>query len=246
MRGASAGQRRIVAGAEAVTGRLVGPEGQLAALVRRGLAFRHSRPPHDFFLTPAGHRLREELLADTPPPAAPASDAAPGVFAARTGNGTDPVPGPGREREVHSAWEGLLEMRRLTNPAGATDRPCAWEHAHLVPAAALALEAAGCRPAGAGAGAGPGAGAGAGRGGYRVAGTPQPDAVGVRWISGGAGPEGGVPASERASAPGDDAASDTDMGLDGCALALERAGWQVSRHTERGGARLLLASPRRV
>ena len=47
------------------------------------------------------------------------------------------------------------------------DRPCAWERTHLVRAAALALEAAGHRPAEPDAE------------GYRVRATPQPDAVAV-------------------------------------------------------------------
>jgi hypothetical protein len=68
---------------------------------------------------------------------------------------------------VHSAWQGLLELRRMTNPDGAVDRPCGWERAHLVRAAALALEAAGHRPAG------------PDDGGYRVRETPQPEAVAV-------------------------------------------------------------------
>jgi hypothetical protein len=72
-------------------------------------------------------------------------------------------------REVHSAWQGLLELRRMTNPDGAMDRPCAWERTHLVQAAALALEAAGHRPE-----------AVDGGGGYRVRATPQPEAVAVR------------------------------------------------------------------
>lgn len=97
----------------------------------------------------------------------------------------------------------------MTNPDGATDRPCAWERAHLVQAAALALEAAGCLPAEGNAGDG-----------YRVGGTPQPEAVAVR----GCGPDE----------------------IAGCAAALERAGWQVSEHAEpRSGGRYLLASPRR-
>ena len=54
----TAAQRRIIDAAEPVTGRLTGSEHQLAALVKRGLAFRHPRPPHDHFLTPAGHRIR--------------------------------------------------------------------------------------------------------------------------------------------------------------------------------------------
>ncbi len=169
----TAAQRRVIDAADPVTGRLRGTEFQLAALVRHGLAFRHPRPPHDHFLTPTGHRIREEARpADTPAPAeaAPASGAA-GVFAARVGGEEEiPAAGPARTREVHSAWQGLLELRRMTNTDGAMDRPCGWERTHLVQAAALALEAAGHRPE-------DGGGAG---GGYRVRATPQPEAVAVR------------------------------------------------------------------
>ncbi len=63
----------------------------------------------------------------------------------------------------------MLELRRMTNPDASTDRPCAWERTHLVQAAALALEAAGHRPAG----------AADGDDGYQVRETPQPDAVAV-------------------------------------------------------------------
>ncbi|MCZ9347227.1 hypothetical protein NGM37_56955, partial [Streptomyces sp. TRM76130] len=150
---------------------LKGTPAQLAALVQRGLAFRHPRPPHDHFLTPAGQRIRESAqeAGDTAPPAAEATPAAPdGVFAARVGGEeTGPPAGPERRREVRGAWQGLLELRRMTNPDGAADRPCGWERAHLVRAAALALEAAGHRPADADAD------------GYRVRATPQPDAVAV-------------------------------------------------------------------
>ncbi|GGV36567.1 hypothetical protein GCM10010277_23120 [Streptomyces longisporoflavus] len=167
-------QRRIIEAADPATGRLSGSEAQLAALVRQHLAFRHPRPPHAYFLTPAGHRVREEAArapaagAPAPPPATPAGS---GLFAARTG--AEPVPPPGggspaRARDVRSAWEGLLEMRRMTNSDGARDRPCGWERTHLVQAAALALEAAGCPP---------------GPGGYRVGDTPQPEAVAVRDVS---------------------------------------------------------------
>ncbi|MFJ2237632.1 hypothetical protein [Streptomyces sp. NPDC087859] len=164
----TAAQRRVIDGADPVTGRLRGTEAQLAALVKHGLAFRHPRPPHDHFLTPAGHRIREaEPAAPAPEPEAPS---AAGVFAARIGGEEDPpAAGAARVREVHSAWQGLLELRRMTNPDGATDRPCGWERTHLVQAAALALEAAGHRPA-----------TGEGAGGYRVRVTPQPEAVAVR------------------------------------------------------------------
>ncbi|WP_329333064.1 hypothetical protein OG866_08785 [Streptomyces sp. NBC_00663] len=162
----TAAQRRVIDAADPVTGRLKGPDTQLASLVRHGLAFRHPRPPHDHFLTPAGHRLREA----EPVPPAPETPSVSGVFAARIGGEEDPpAAGPARVREVHSAWEGLMELRRMTNPDGATDRPCGWERAHLVQAAALALEAAGHTPAQADT-----------EGGYRVRATPQPDAVAVR------------------------------------------------------------------
>ncbi|MFJ1968613.1 hypothetical protein ACIO93_08075 [Streptomyces sp. NPDC087903] len=163
----TAAQRRVIDTADPVTGRLKGTETQLAALVGRGLAFRHPRPPHDHFLTPAGHRIREQATA-TPEPAGDTATAT-GVFTARVG-GEEEIPdaGPSRVREVHSAWQGLLELRRMTNPDGATDRPCGWERTHLVQAAALALEAAGHHPAG------------QDTEGYRVRATPQPEAVAVR------------------------------------------------------------------
>ncbi|MFF3482701.1 hypothetical protein ACFYXC_05400 [Streptomyces sp. NPDC002701] len=213
----TAAQRRVIDAADAVTGRLKGTESQLAALVRHGLAFRHPRPPHAHFLTPAGHRIREESsrqAAEAAGPAPPGPGAAPpdtsGVFAARVGGEDAPEAGPVRVREVHSAWQGLLELRRMTTTDGVVDRPCAWERTHLVQAAALALEAAGHRPAGAGSDAG----------GYRVRATPQPEAVAVREPDAGA--------------------------LRACAVTLEKAGWQVSEHAEpRTGARYLLASPRR-
>ncbi|UUU25926.1 hypothetical protein [Streptomyces sp. DSM 40750] len=216
----TAAQRRIIDAAEPVTGRLTGTEAQLAALVKRGLAFRHPRPPHDHFLTAAGHRLREtaEGADAAPVPAAPASvPAETGVFAARVGGEEAADAGPARVREVHSAWQGLLELRRMTNPGGAMDRPCGWERTHLVQAAALALEAAGHRPAGADTDT-DAAGAG---GGYRVRATPQPEAVAVR-----------QPDAEA---------------LRACAATLEKAGWQVGEHTDpRTRQRYLLASPRRA
>ncbi|GAA3293758.1 hypothetical protein [Streptomyces cinereospinus] len=162
----TAAQRRVIDAADPVTGRLRGTEAQLAALVRRGLAFRHPRPPHDHFLTPAGRRTREARTEAGRPVPEPSADA--GVFTARVGGEeAGPDAGPSRVREVHSAWQGLLELRRMTNPDGATGRPCGWERTHLVQAAALALEAAGHRPAG------------ADLPGYRVRATPQPEAVAV-------------------------------------------------------------------
>ncbi|MDX3524088.1 hypothetical protein [Streptomyces scabiei] len=171
----TAAQRRIIDAAEPVTGRLTGTEAQLAALVKRGLAFRHPRPPHGHFLTPAGHRVRETAPTAAPEAAPKDAGTAPagtGVFAARVGGEAAAAGGPARDREVHSAWQGLMELRRMTNPGGATDRPCGWERTHLVRAAALALEAAGHRPAD--------ADTASADGGYRVRATPQPEAVAVR------------------------------------------------------------------
>ncbi|MGV2914963.1 hypothetical protein [Streptomyces alfalfae] len=170
MKPPTAAQRRIIEAADPQTGRLSGTEAQLMALVRARLAFRHPRPPRAFFLTPAGHRVRDEGAAPAaaPEPAGPVPDS--GVFAARTGTETSAPgsEGPPRAREVRGAWEGLVELRRMTNPDGSRDRPCAWERTHLVRAAALALEAAGRSPAA------------PGREGYRVTDTPQPEAVAVR------------------------------------------------------------------
>ncbi|MCX5055287.1 hypothetical protein, partial [Streptomyces sp. NBC_00474] len=205
----TAAQRRVIDAADPVSGRLRGTQTQLAALVKWGFAFRHPRPPHDHFLTPAGHRLREAAEPGPPPePAAPTAGG--GVFAARVGGEQEPPDtGPARTREVRSAWQGLLELRRMTNPDGATDRPCGWERTHLVQAAALALEAAGHRPAG------------PDPAGYRVRGTPQPEAVAVH-------------------EPDPEA-------LRACAATLQDAGWQVGEHTEpRTRARFLLASPRQT
>jgi hypothetical protein len=164
----TAAQRRVIDAADPMTGRLRATQAQLAALVKRGLAFRHPRPPHDHFLTPAGHRIRE-AEATTAPQEPQEAPAATGVFAARIGGEEDaPKAGPPRVREVHSAWQGLLELRRMTNRDGAVDRPCGWERTHLVQAAALALEAAGHRPAERDS-----------EEGYRVRATAQPEAVAV-------------------------------------------------------------------
>src|SRR3954454_21729123 len=109
----TAAQRRVIDAADPVTGRLRGTEAQLDALVKRGLAFRHPRPPHDHFLTPTGHRIRE-AFPEAPAPAV-APPPAPGALTARVrGEENAPdsaqVTGPVRTREVHSAWQGLLEL----------------------------------------------------------------------------------------------------------------------------------------
>lgn len=210
-------QRRLIAAADANTGLLRGAQALLDALCGQGLAVKHPRPPHRCYLTPAGLALRTGLLA--PPPELPA-DPPPAVetFAARTGHETAAAGDPRRAREVAVAWEGLLELRRVTN-RGITDQPCPWERAHLVAGAALALEAAGCRPAVAGTGRGDGPDGPDGVGGYRVGPASQPEAVRVEAEA---------------------------SGIPGCAAALERAGWQVTEHPDGVRGRFLLASPRRA
>src|SRR5438067_13000459 len=81
----TAAQRRVIDAADPVTGRLRGTEAQLDALVKRGLAFRHPRPPHDHVLTPTGHRIRETVAEEPEKPAEQAADPATGVFGARGG-----------------------------------------------------------------------------------------------------------------------------------------------------------------
>jgi hypothetical protein len=168
----TAAQRRVIDDADPQTGRISGSAALLARLVVLKLAFRHPRPPHDHFLTPAGHRVREESEAGeagqaAAGPASPPPPGSGGVFTARLGGEADTVASPARAREVRTAWQGLMEIRRMTSPDGATDRPCAWERSRLTHAAALALEAADCLPA---SGTAPG---------YRVTDTPQPEAVAV-------------------------------------------------------------------
>ncbi|MEV8564887.1 hypothetical protein AB0436_04740 [Streptomyces sp. NPDC051322] len=163
----SASQRRVVRTADPESGLLQGPAPALAALVAQGLALRHPRPPHRHYLTAAGRQLRDRLDSEPlqlVPPPEPGPTTAIGVFRARTGmadgSSDGPAEDPQRAREVRSAWDGLLEMRRVTNPDRSVQRPCGWERTHLTQAAALALEAGHCR-------------------GYLVSESAQPEAVRV-------------------------------------------------------------------
>jgi hypothetical protein len=222
----TAAQRRAVAAADPATGLLRASPAVLEALAGLGLAVRHPRPPHRFYLTPAGRSLRAGLTvapAPGPAPAVPAAEA--GVFAARTGHESAPcAAGHARAHDVLTAWQGLLEQRRVLGHSA--ELPCTWERAHLVPAAAIALEAAGCRPALADA---------QGRctaDGFQVSATGQPEAVQVIWAT------AAVPPQPPQQPP---------AGLESCRAALESAGWQVSHHCDRHRTGLfLLASPRRA
>ncbi|MER7110059.1 hypothetical protein [Streptomyces sp. NPDC000229] len=132
-------------------------------------------------------------------------------FEAATGEGpalpvTDGAAGR-RAAEVRVAFEGLLQIRRLTNTVGGDPEavPAVWERNQPVRAVALALEAAGIAPSAVDA---------EGRRvatGYRVAPGEVPGTVRVDWL----GP------------PGGGAAQEEDAALGECARALGRLGWEA-------------------
>ncbi|MEU9161849.1 hypothetical protein AB0D29_16455 [Streptomyces sp. NPDC048424] len=123
-------------------------------------------------------------------------------FEPATGDGPAAPPGR-REAELRTAYEGLLQIRRLVNgPAGA-EVPAPWEVRQLPRAVALVLEAAGIPPSALD------AEGRRTRTGYRVAAGPEPGRVQVTWL----GP------------PGGGAAEEEQERLAACAAVLERLGW---------------------
>ncbi len=127
-------------------------------------------------------------------------------FEPATGDGPLP-PGPAEKRSasVRTAFEGLLQIRRLTNtgrqdPEGV---PAEWELHRAVRAVALALEADG-RPPSAVDASGQRVASG-----YRVQEGEAPGSVRVEWL----GP------------PGSGAAHEEEAELTRCAAALGRLGW---------------------
>ncbi|MDQ0792295.1 hypothetical protein [Streptomyces sp. B1I3] len=129
-----------------------------------------------------------------------------GGFEPATGDGPA-VTGPqgGREAVVRTAFEGLLQIRRLMH-AGLGDPGCApapWEVHRPVRAVALALEAAGISASA----VGPSGERTAT--GYRVCAGEAPGSVRVEWV----GP------------PGGGAAHGEEEALAGCVTVLRRLGW---------------------
>ncbi|MFB6613635.1 hypothetical protein ACIGFK_27690 [Streptomyces sp. NPDC085524] len=123
-------------------------------------------------------------------------------FEPATGDGPEP-PASGRAAEVGTAYEGLLQIRRLVGgPAGASV-PAPWEVRQTPRAVALVLEAAGIPPSALD------AEGRRTRTGYRVSAAAEPGRAEVTW----AGP------------PGAGAAGEEQERLADCAAALERAGW---------------------
>ncbi|MFE9396657.1 hypothetical protein [Streptomyces flavidovirens] len=129
-----------------------------------------------------------------------------GAFDAATGDGpAADAPDGRRAAEVRVAFEGLMQIRRLTN-TGADDPlavPAAWEINQVVRSVALALEAAGIAPSAVDA-----AGARSATG-YRVGAGERPGTARVEWL----GPPGGGAAQEEQEA------------LTRCAAELGRLGW---------------------
>ncbi|MGW6240239.1 hypothetical protein [Streptomyces sp. NPDC055094] len=140
-----------------------------------------------------------------------------GGFEAATGDG--PVCGTtpqARTAEVRVAFEGLLQIRRLTHtgPGDAAAVPAPWERRRPVRAVALALEAAGL-PASAVDGSGQRVATG-----YRVRAADPPAAARA----------GGTPAAVRVEwlgPHGAGAAQDEERALTECAAVLTRLGWEA-------------------
>ncbi|WP_405787620.1 hypothetical protein OG753_06685 [Streptomyces sp. NBC_00029] len=123
-------------------------------------------------------------------------------FEPATGDGPAEPPG-GREAELRTAYEGLLQIRRLVNGPAGEAVPAPWEVRQVPRAVALVLEAAGIAPS---------ALDGEGRRtrtGYRVAAGAEPGRAEVTWL----GPAGGG------------AAGAEQERLTACAAVLEGLGW---------------------
>ncbi|MEV6265312.1 hypothetical protein AB0M42_31860 [Streptomyces sp. NPDC051784] len=150
------------------------------------------------------------------------------------GSGFEPATGDGpvlggavqeRAREVRSAFEGMLQIRRLTGTEHADPEgvPAPWERRRPLRAVALALEAAEF-PASA-----VGASGERVRTGYRVCEGEAPGSVRVEW----AGPHGSG------------AVHDEEEALEGCGTTLRLLGWTVLSYRGRRRRRFLEVEPPR-
>ncbi|MGW1881382.1 hypothetical protein [Streptomyces sp. NPDC001970] len=133
----------------------------------------------------------------------------------------DPRATETRAAEVRVAFEGLLQIRRLTNTDAADPEatPAVWERGRMVRAVALALEASGIDPSAVDAPSGQRVATG-----YRVrAREDEPDTVTVEWL----GPHGSGAAAQEESE------------LTECARVLDRLGWDALLYRGRGRHRFL-------
>ncbi|MFF2012973.1 hypothetical protein ACFVWY_28400 [Streptomyces sp. NPDC058195] len=128
-------------------------------------------------------------------------------FEPATGDGPAPEAGGKRDASVRTAFEGMLQIRRLTNAGHAAPEsvPARWETSRPVRAVALALEAAGL-PASAVDTSGLRTATG-----YRLRPGEAAGGVRVEWL----GP------------PGSGAAHEEGAGLERCASVLRPLGWTV-------------------
>ncbi|MER5812705.1 hypothetical protein ABT143_31730 [Streptomyces sp. NPDC002033] len=138
------------------------------------------------------------------------------AFEPASGDGPEPAEDGARAAELRTAYEGLVQIRRLLG--GGPDVPAPWELRLMPRAVALVLEAAGFPPSAVDA-----------RGlrcrtGYRVtAGAPGAGRVEVSWQ----GP------------PGSGAAREERERLTACAAELERHGWECLLYRGPRGRRFL-------
>jgi hypothetical protein len=146
--------------------------------------------------------------ADSGPPPVRAGSGSSDRFLAATGDGpaTDQPLAP-RASAVQVAFEGLLQIRRLTNGMAADPAavPAPWELHQMTRAVALALEASGITPSATDATRRRMAT------GYRVRPADGPGAVVVEWL----GP------------PGSGAAAAEQAELTACIAVLEPLGWDA-------------------
>ncbi|MFE7358042.1 hypothetical protein ACFU8Q_34150 [Streptomyces sp. NPDC057543] len=129
-------------------------------------------------------------------------------FEPATGDGPPAsAPAGSRAAAVRTAFEGLLQIRRLTNTGQASPEgvPAQWEILRPIRAVALALEASGLA-----ASAVDGSGVRTATG-YRLVPGDAPDSVRVEWL----GP------------PGSGAAHAEEAELRRCAAVLRELGWTV-------------------
>ncbi|MFD9165813.1 hypothetical protein ACFVZ8_28080 [Streptomyces sp. NPDC059558] len=142
-------------------------------------------------------------------------------FEPASGDGPPAAPGGRREAELRTAYEGLLQIRRVVGgPAGA-GVPAPWEVRQLPRAVALVLEAAGIAPSALD------AQGRRTRNGYRVAAGAESGRAEVTWL----GP------------PGGGAAGEEQERLTACAAVLERHGWVCLLYRGPRGRRFLEVEP---
>ncbi|MGW0429156.1 hypothetical protein ACWDZZ_19250 [Streptomyces sp. NPDC002990] len=107
-------------------------------------------------------------------------------FEPATGDGPALPAGAGRQAELRTAYEGLLQIRRLVNGRAGTAVPAPWELRQMARAVALVLEAEGTTPSAVD------AQGRRTRTGYRVSDAAEPGRVAVSWV----GPPGAGAAEE--------------------------------------------------